>query len=286
LPKARAFGAKELAGHLDRPDVFLAQCFADVVPRRKWRAQTQACIGHLRSRLNQTLPDGVPYQAGGLMRVKFLHDSGPMRGEVAPMKPYYILMKLPGSDQLDYLLMTPFTPQKRDNMISWMAARSDFPDYGKMLFYQLLKEKLIYGPMQIETMINQNTTIAQQLTLWDQKGSKVIRGNLIAVPIENSFLYVVPLYLTAEGTDFPQLKRVIVISGDKVAMEPTLDEAIQSVFGIQQPENPTQASSRQPEFGQARTQFDEAQKAMQQGDWATFGKAMEALKRVLAGAAQ
>jgi uncharacterized membrane protein (UPF0182 family) len=203
--------------------------------RQKWRAQTQTRIGHLRSRLNQTLPDSVPYQAGGLMRVKFLHDSGPMRGEVAPMKPYYILMKLPGSDQLEYLLMTPFTPQKRDNMISWMAARSDFPDYGTMLFYQLLKEKLIYGPMQIEAMINQNTTIAQQLTLWDQKGSKVIRGNLIAVPIENSFLYVVPLYLTAEGTDFPQLKRVIGISGDKVAMEPTLDEAIQSVFGTQQP---------------------------------------------------
>ena len=207
-------------------------------------------------------------------------------GKVAPMKPYYILMKLPGSDQLEYLLMTPFTPQKRDNMISWMAARCDFPEYGKMLFYQLPKEKLIYGPMQIEAMIDQNTTISQQLSLWDQKGSRVIRGNLIAVPIENSFLYVVPAYLTAEGTDFPQLKRVIVISGDKVAMEPTLDEAIQSVFGTQQPPNPTQAPGQQPEFGQAKTQFDEAQKAMQQGDWATFGKAMEALKRVLAGPAQ
>jgi uncharacterized protein len=136
-------------------------------------------------------------------------------GKVAPMQPYYILMKLPGSDQLEYLLMTPFTPQKRDNMISWMAARCDFPEYGKMLFYQLPKEKLIYGPMQIEAMIDQNTTISQQLTLWDQKGSRVIRGNLIAVPIENSFLYVVPVYLTAEGTDFPQLKRVIVISGTK-----------------------------------------------------------------------
>jgi uncharacterized membrane protein (UPF0182 family) len=157
------------------------------------------------------------------------------------MQPYYILMKLPGSDQLEYLLMTPFTPQKRNNMISWMAARCDFPEYGKMLFYELPKEKLIYGPMQIEAMIDQNTTIAQQLTLWDQKGSRVIRGNLIAVPIENSFLYVVPLYLTAEGTDFPQLKRVIVISGDKVAMEPTLDEAIQAVFGTQPPQNAAQA---------------------------------------------
>jgi hypothetical protein len=206
--------------------------------------------------------------------------------KVAPMQPYYILMKLPGSDQLEYLLMTPFTPQKRDNMISWMAARCDFPEYGKMLFYQLPKDKLIYGPMQIEAMINQNTTISQQLTLWDQKGSRVIRGNLIAVPIENSFLYVVPVYLTAEGTDFPQLKRVIVISGDKVAMEPTLDEAIQSVFGTQQPQNPAQASRRQPELGQARAQFDEAQKAMQQGNWEKFGTAMDELKRLLTGPAQ
>jgi hypothetical protein len=207
-------------------------------------------------------------------------------GKVAPMKPYFILMKLPGSDQLEYQIMTPFTPQKRDNMISWMTARCDSPDYGKMLFYQLPKEKLIYGPMQIEAMIDQNTTISQQLSLWDQKGSRVIRGNLIAVPIENSFLYVVPVYLTAEGTDFPQLKRVIVISGDKVAMEPTLDEAIQAVFGTQQPQNPTGAApQRQPELGQARAQFDEAQKALQQGDWEKFGKAMEVLKQSLSGAA-
>jgi uncharacterized membrane protein (UPF0182 family) len=170
-------------------------------------------------------------------------------------------------------------------MISWLAARSDFPDYGKMLFYQLPKDKLIYGPMQIEAMIDQNTAIAAQLTLWDQKGSKAIRGNLIAVPIENSFMYVVPLYLTAEGTDFPQLKRVIVISGDKVAMEPTLDEAIQAVFGTQQPQISAEAPGGQPELGQARTQFDDAQKAMQQGNWGDFGKAMDALKRLLNGPA-
>ena len=207
-------------------------------------------------------------------------------GKVAPMQPYYILMKLPGSNQLEYLLMTPFTPQKRNNMISWMAARCDFPGYGKMIFYQLPKEKLIYGPMQIEAMIDQNTLISQQLTLWDQKGSSVIRGNLIAVPIENSFLYVVPVYLTAAGTNFPQLKRVIVISADKVAMEPTLDEAIQSVFGTQQPQAGAPARSGPPELGQARAQFDAAQKAMQQGDWGNFGKAMEGLKRLLAGPSQ
>ena len=98
-------------------------------------------------------------------------------GNLSPMQPYYILMKLPGSDKLEYLIMSPFTPQKRDNMIAWLAARCDFPDYGKMVFYELPKEKLIFGPNQVGAVIDQNTTISQQLTLWDQKGSKVIRGS-------------------------------------------------------------------------------------------------------------
>jgi uncharacterized membrane protein (UPF0182 family) len=156
-------------------------------------------------------------------------------GQKGPMDPYYILMKLPGSDTLEYLLMTPFTPQNRDNMISWMAARCDFPDYGKKLFYELPKEKLVYGPNQIEAMIDQNPTISQQLTLWDQKGSHVIRGKLIVTPIENAFLYIVPIYLQAEGENFPQLKRVIAVTGDKVVMEPTLDKAMANLFTTQQP---------------------------------------------------
>ncbi len=204
-------------------------------------------------------------------------------GTALPMQPYYILMKLPGSDELQYLLMTPFSPQNRDNMVAWMAARCDFPEYGKILVYQLPKDKLVLGPMQIEAMIDQNTTISQQLSLWDQKGSKVTRGNLIVIPIENSFMYVEPVYLTAIGTNIPQLKRIIVVSGDKVVMEPTLDGALGALFGTQQPQEKTaQAPSRQPELGQARTQLEEAQKAIQQGDWGKFGKAMDGLKRLLA----
>jgi len=215
-------------------------------------------------------------------------------GELQPMQPYYILMKLPGSDQLEYLLMTPFTPQNRSNMISWMAARSDFPEYGKMLFYQLPKEKLIYGPNQIEAMINQNTTISQQLTLWNQNGSRVIRGKQIVTPIENSFLYVVPLYLTAEGTNFPQLKRVIAVTGDKVVMEPTLDEALEALFGTQRPEvlstkepeanmsgRSAKVSTSMSSIDSAKVQFDDAQTAMQQGDWQKYGNAMAQLKHLL-----
>jgi hypothetical protein len=195
--------------------------------------------------------------------------------------------------------MTPFTPQNRDNMISWMAARSDFPEYGQMLFYELPKEKLIYGPNQIEAMIDQSTTISQQLTLWNQQGSRVIRGKEIVTPIENSFLYVVPLYLRAESTNFPQLKRVIAATGDKVVMEPTLDEALHDLFGTQQPQaGATPAHVAQTtgaaaaavppgelDSAQARTQFDDAQQAMQQGDWDKFGKAMAALKKLLANPA-
>jgi len=216
-------------------------------------------------------------------------------GQVQPMDPYYILMKLPGSSKLEYLLMTPFTPQNRDNMIAWMAARSDFPGYGKMLFYELPKEKLIYGPNQIEAMIDQNTTISQQLTLWNQQGSRVIRGKLIVTPIENSFLYVVPLYMTAEGTNFPQLKRVIAVTGDKVVMEPTLDEALDCLFGARQSQGSAtqgggaqtaaaavRTAPSQSDSGMARRRFEDAQRAMQNGDWTQFGSAMEALKQVLA----
>jgi uncharacterized membrane protein (UPF0182 family) len=199
------------------------------------------------------------------------------------MQPYYILMKLPGSDELQYLLMEPFSPQNRDNMVAWMAARCDFPEYGKILVYRLPKDKLVLGPMQIEAMIDQNTTISGQLSLWDQKGSKVTRGNLIVIPIENSFMYVEPVYLTAEGTNIPQLKRVIVVSGDKVAMEPTLNGTLDALFGTQQPqERVAQQPLRQPEMEQARKQFQEAQEAMQ-GDWEKLSKAMEALERMLAG---
>jgi len=190
-------------------------------------------------------------------------------GKLAPMEPYYILMKLPGSAQLEYLLMSPFTPQNRDNMIAWLAARSDFPDYGKMLFYELPKDKLTYGPNQVGAMIDQSTLISEQLTLWDQKGSGVIRGKLVVIPIENSFLYVVPLYLRAEGTNFPQLKRVIAATGDKVVMEPTLDEAIAALFAgtppIQQQTGP-QADKSKSEAAEIQNQLIQAQKAIQSAE--------------------
>jgi uncharacterized membrane protein (UPF0182 family) len=203
-------------------------------------------------------------------------------GTPVRLQPYYILMRLPGTKVLEYLLMTPFTPQGRDNMIAWMAAKCDFPEYGHILVYQLPKDKLILGPLQIEAMIDQKPLISEQLSLWDQRGSRVIRGNLVVIPIDNSFLYVEPVYLTAEGTNIPQLKRIIVISGDKVAMEPTLEDAIAAVFGKAAPKQPTvSAPAEKSALILAREQLQKAQKALQAGQWQEFGKAMDELRKIL-----
>src|SRR5437773_9688727 len=147
------------------------------------------------------------------------------------MAPYYIIMRLPGEPQAEFFLMVPMVPSRRDNMIAWLAARCDPPDYGKLIVYESPKEKLVYGPFQIEARINQNTEISQQLTLWNQMGSRVIRGaNLLVIPIENSILYVTPLYLRATHGHLPELKRVIAAYGEHVVMKETLAEALSALF--------------------------------------------------------
>jgi uncharacterized protein len=214
-------------------------------------------------------------------------------GKAEEMEPYYALIRLPGEQKLTFQLMLPMTPYKRENMVAWMAANCDFPDYGKLVVYRLSKDRLIYGPMQIEAMIDQTPAVSQQLTLWDQKGSHVIRGNLLVIPIENSFLYVEPVYLIAEDVNIPQLIRVIVAYGNKVAMQPTLDEAIKAVFGSL-PAVPAAAASEtkvpaatglpkstEDVLGRVRTMFNTAQEALKKGNWAEFGKAMDGLKGLL-----
>ena len=202
-------------------------------------------------------------------------------GEAVQMEPYYVLMKLPGEDRLQFLLMTPVTPSNRDNMIAWIAARSDFPDYGELIVYKLSKDNLILGPLQIEATIDQDTTISRQLTLWDQRGSRVIRGNLLVIPINQSFLYVEPVFLLAEGTNIPQLKRVIVADGNRIAMEPTLAEALQVVVGERPsiPEGTMEAP--QAPMSDAREALSRADQALRRGDWTAFGREWERLKSFL-----
>jgi uncharacterized membrane protein (UPF0182 family) len=154
------------------------------------------------------------------------------RGSRQKVIPYYIIMSLPEEDNEEFILMIPFTPKGKQNMIGWMAARSDQPNYGKLVVYQFSKQELTYGPMQIEARIDQDPDISQLITLWSQSGSDVLRGNTLIIPIEDSILYIEPLYLeaTEEGT-LPQLQRVIVSYGDRLTMQDSLDEALDVLFG-------------------------------------------------------
>ncbi|WAI00507.1 UPF0182 family membrane protein [Methanogenium organophilum] len=154
------------------------------------------------------------------------------RGSRQQMQPYYVIMDLPGEQSEEFILMLPFTPRNKENMIGWMAARSDGAAYGSLVVYQFSKQELTYGPMQIEARIDQDTEISQDITLWSQSGSSVLRGNTLVIPIEDSIIYVEPLYLeaTEKGT-LPQLKRVIVAYGDRLTMQDTLGEALSVIFG-------------------------------------------------------
>jgi uncharacterized membrane protein (UPF0182 family) len=207
----------------------------------------------------------------------------------AMMAPYYIIMRLPGEPQAEFFLMLPMVPSRRDNMIAWLAARCDPPAYGKLIVYEFPKEKLVYGPFQIEARINQNTDISQQLTLWNQMGSRVIRGNLLVIPIEDSLLYVSPLYLRATQGHLPELKRVIAAYGEHVVMKETLAEALSALF--MEPGAAPAASSATtgtllggPAADRAREALDRYNQAIERlkaGDWAGFGAELDAIRGLL-----
>ena len=144
--------------------------------------------------------------------------------------PYYLIMKLPTANQEEFILLHPYTPTSRPNLIAWLAARSDGAEYGKLLLYKFPKQKLIYGPNQIEALINQDPVISQQISLWNREGSRAIQGNLLIIPIEQSLLYVEPLYIEAEENSLPALARVIVIYENQIVMAETLEEGIQAIF--------------------------------------------------------
>src|SRR5438046_824859 len=143
----------------------------------------------------------------------------------------HIVMRLPGERQAEFILMVPFTPRGKDNLASWMVARNDGEHYGRLVLYRLPKQSLVYGPTQIVNRINQDTDISRQISLWDQRGSEVIRGNLLVIPIEESLIYVQPLYLRAQGGRIPELKRVVVAQETRVAMAETLEAGLRQLFG-------------------------------------------------------
>jgi len=149
------------------------------------------------------------------------------------MRPYYITMKLPESDEEEFILMLPYTPKKRQNMIAWIGVRNDGEHYGEMFVHRFPKQKNIYGPQQIENRINQDSYISQQLNLWSQGGSQVIRGNLLAIPIEDTVFYVEPIYIQSSNeTSLPEVKQIIIAYGQHIVMEPTFDEALDEILAL------------------------------------------------------
>lgn len=153
--------------------------------------------------------------------------------ESQQVAPYYLIMKLPTATQEEFILLHPYTPRSRSNLIAWLAARSDGAEYGKLLLYKFPKQKLVYGPNQIEALINQDPVISQQISLWNREGSRAIQGNLLIIPIEQSLLYVEPLYIEAEENSLPALTKVIVIFDNRIVMADTLDKGIDAIFKSQ-----------------------------------------------------
>src|SRR6195256_3172048 len=210
-------------------------------------------------------------------------------GGTTPMVPYYIIMRLPGETHAEFFIMIPMVPSRRDNMIAWLAARCDPPDDGKLIVYEFPKEKLVYGPFQIEARIHQNTEISQQITLWNQMGSRVIRGNLLVIPIENSILYISPLYLRADQGHLPELKRVIAAYGEHVVMKETLAEALSALFmetsaAPAKRDAATEMPGASPADNRAQKALDRYNQAMEKlrsGDWAGFGQQIDAMRSLL-----
>lgn len=208
------------------------------------------------------------------------------------MEPNYYVVKLPGEKDAEFINSIPYTPKSKQNMTALMVARNDGEHYGELILYQFPKSKTIYGPMQVEAQINQNTEISSDFTLWSSKGSSYKRGNLFVIPIESSLLYVEPVYLEAENSAIPEVKRVIVVYDDKIAYEPTLGEALNALFGEgtsgegEKPQTSEGGSENQTEstadlIEKASKAYDNAQAALKDGDWAKYGEYMEELEAAL-----
>jgi uncharacterized protein len=204
-----------------------------------------------------------------------------------------VLMQLPGEQQKnEFVLILPFTPASRNNMIGWMAGRSDGENYGKLLVYNFPKSRLIDGPVQIEARIDQNAQLSGQFTLWNQQGSRVIRGHLLVIPIGRSLMFVEPVYLQAERSPMPELRLVVLATQEKLAYGQSFAEAMNSLFGeaatkpetsatTPTPNQPAPAQDLQQLIDRAIQEFDDYQRLTSQGKLGEAGQKLEQHKRTL-----
>ena len=218
------------------------------------------------------------------------------------MEPNYYIMKLPGEDGEEFINSIPFTPSGKKNMTGLLVARNDGDNYGELIIYRLPKDKVIYGPMQIESQIDQNTEISKEFSLWNSSGSKYTRGDMFVIPIDDSLLYVEPVYLeSSTDTSLPEVKRVIVAYGDQIAYAPTLAEALDNLFNMGDAYvNDNTADGYGPVSGsesgdsanigsmslsqlakKANEAYNNAVSAQKNGDWAGYGSYIKELQKYL-----
>jgi len=218
------------------------------------------------------------------------------------MQPYYTIMRLPGEKDAEFIQMLPFTPRRRDNLAAWLVARSDGEHYGRLRVFEFPKQKLVFGPRQVVARIAQDQVISPQITLWNQQGSQVIWGTLMVIPIEESLIYVRPLYLRAQGGRIPELTRVIVAYENRIVMEETLEEGLARLFSTAPGARPAPQDTRTPSgpvtpqpaqaaaagesdlpdlAAQAQRHYERAVQAQRAGDWATYGAELQQLGQVL-----
>ncbi len=204
-------------------------------------------------------------------------------GQSRDVEPYYNLMKLPGIEgQEELVLMIPYTLSEKDNMVAWLAVRSEGEQYGKMVLYKFPKGKNVYGTMQIESRIDQKPDISSDMTLWGQGGSKVIRGNLLVIPIEDSILYVEPVYISADNeSSLPEMKRVVVAYDEQIVMERTLDDALKAIFGTKRPVIPETGEDVQSLIERALITFENYKISLQENEWESSGKTLKELDDVM-----
>jgi uncharacterized membrane protein (UPF0182 family) len=208
-------------------------------------------------------------------------------GESIDMEPYYTLLNLPDDkDKSSFLIMQPFTPNNKDNMIAWLGGKST----GELVLYRFPKQKLVYGPRQIEARIDQESSISEQLSLWNQQGSRVIRGNLLTIPVDESILYVEPVYLQADNGQLPELKRVIAAYGDRVVMARNLEALFLKLFGLTQAPGEQLPKGEQEIITEFTSQqlisdlistYEAAQENLKAGDWEEYGEKIEELEKLI-----
>jgi uncharacterized membrane protein (UPF0182 family) len=303
--------------YLAHPDDPLAQTYARIFPGffRPIEEMPQALRAHVRYpedifaiqasvyRTYHMTQPSVYYNREDQWEIPVIDDQRDAASR--EMQPYYTIMRLPGEAEPEFIQMLPFTPRQRDNLAAWLVARSDGDNYGRLRVFEFPKQQLVFGPRQVVSRISQDQTIAPQISLWNQQGSQVIWGTLMVIPIEESLIYVRPLYLRAAGGRIPELTRVVVGYGDRIVMEPTLDEGIARLFDMDAPRRGTASPDEQTRgpdaegavepgapapdatavaglAAQARAHYDRAIQAQRAGDWSTYGEELRRLGDVLA----